>query len=344
MFTGSRVGVGPSVCRPPTAPPEPCRATSATLYESEPTMNSHRLATLIKPALCITLPLLVVGCGKEPSKPAAATESSNKATMPTSVTPSTAVAARVETTSPEATTVSETARTPSVLAQTGSTRYAVFNVVKGDFLKLRELPDGKSDELTALKPDARNVRLTGNWRRSSQTTWVQVKTDEGEGWTNRYYLTEQTTTPCGAPAIDSLLERFTKALRERNGEELGKLTPPGRGLILTSTGANFNVRYRQDEVEQLFESTDSKKWWFSEQGKALNGSFTRVALPKLNLGMVAINNKRCVDSATEAKVPAHLRGLVNYLVPPMAAHHARPWIVGVEFVAGRPYIGLLVET
>lgn len=73
--------------------------------------------------------------------------------------------------------------------------YAVFNVLSGDALNIREAPNLKAGIVGKLAYDAKGIQLTGERRKTGRETWVRIRHQNISGWVNQNYLFEEMPSP-----------------------------------------------------------------------------------------------------------------------------------------------------
>lgn len=342
-------------------------------------MNPHEIAHALEPSrpeirrspaalsapLLLTVPLLAglllatTACDKgQETAPTAttspATTSPATTSAPTSVALPSAPLPSAATSAPEPTPSKEPEPPPTEpeLADVNA-RYSVVSVVEGDFLNVRAETDGKSAKVGALKPNGKDIRLTGNHEtKDDASVWVEVDLAGKKGWVNRYHLAEQPTRDvCMDHRVRPLLTRLAQAIKAKDGEGLAQIASPARGLMLRYGPKEKTVLFRavhQSPSFQLgrffekksdkhpYEWTDAK----SEMG-SIKGTIEESILPTLKAA--AIGSKSC-GALPGSEWPADLAGLAPYSLRGATERGEEVvWIAGIEYVGGRPFLAALVR-
>lgn len=250
--------------------------------------------------------------------------------------------------------------TPSgIIPGAPSGPYAVILVAPTDVLYIRSAAGAGNPTVGSFAATATNVMRTGPAMMvgddlpalAQVQVWVQVQNPSGGGgWVNSYYLTEyiSPTTFCADARVTTLLNNLDTALSTSNGDLLASLVSPSHGMDLiylhTGTVANYNVA----EASWVFQSTYVTNWGMHPaSGLEVKGTFKDEVLPKLLDVFNASYTLNCNGLQT---------GGANYIAnwPPRYANinfyalfkpgnpgidlDWRTWLVGVEYVNGKPYV------
>ncbi len=236
------------------------------------------------------------------------------------------------------------------------TEYRVAFVAANDTLNVRRRPDAGAAIVTRLPADATGIAVIdeGETIRGG-SLWLPVETGAGDGWVNSRYLTEAVSPElfCSDPAINDLLVRLEEAVAEEDGKLLGELVHPDRGLRLRLNWWNEEVVVAGEDVQTLFRAAKRYDWGVEDgSGEAIRGSFSEVALPRLERDLLGATVWDCDQgqfggTAGSTVLPEGYEA-VNYY----SAHRPAPaeqeldwgtWLIGVERWQGRYYISYLVH-
>jgi hypothetical protein len=247
-----------------------------------------------------------------------------------------------------------TSATPATNSSQG--QYAVILVNDGVVLNVRKTPGTSSAVLETLPPHATGLTLTGKASDEGGEHWVEInRLTGGTGWVNAIYLTEYRppSTFCGDAQAIELLDAFKNAIHSKNGEGLASLVSPLHGVTLQYLRGGKTVTYTPDKALWLFTSTYQMDWGSNPaSGQEVKASFHEEVLPMLVdvLGgsyTPACNNIQTGGISYTYQWPFEY-GNINfyslYRADPMGnGQNWRTWLVGMEYVNGKPYLFLLVH-
>lgn len=239
-----------------------------------------------------------------------------------------------------------------------TTTYAVVWVPEGESLAVHKPAGISSSVIDTLASDQRAISLTGYTSLLGSSLWVElVRPVGGTGWVNFWNLTEDvpSTAFCDDPDVAALLVDFVEVMKTRDGEGLGQLVNPRRGLIVRHDWWNPEVIFRPPSIPSLFSDPESYAWGSHHRENVIpiQGSFRDVILPQLEDVFEASPEGTCNsltlgDAALVAGWPAEYSNL-NYV----AFHRPAPeegsrfdwrtWALGIEFLHDRPYLTVLVQ-
>jgi hypothetical protein len=235
--------------------------------------------------------------------------------------------------------------------------YAVAWVPQEQTLVVRQPAGLSSVGVDSFPADQGGIRLTGKTTLLGSSQWVEVyRNDGGTGWVNGWNLTEEVSPEafCDDLRVLDLLARLTQALTIRAGDRLAELVSPGRGLIVRHDAWNPEVHFEPAAVRDLFEDTSQYDWGIVRDSQVpILGTFSEIILPKLETVLNAAPEVSCNllgvgSSAREPAWPSEYQNLNFYSFYRRAPEPGNrlnwhTWAVGVEYVAGQPYVAVLVH-
>ena len=241
--------------------------------------------------------------------------------------------------------------TPTPLA----TAYGVVLVGKKDTLTVREKPGLEGKPIGSLAYDTSGIALTGIETKVGNDRWVEIQRPGGTGWVNAGFLT-QIVSPnafCSDAQVQALLASFKGAIQKKDGDALKTMVSPAHGLSLHYIRGGTIANYTPDEAGWVFNSTYQMNWGSSAgSGKEVIGTFTQVILPKLQDVLGGSYTPACDQIKTGgASYPVawpddyHNINYYSLYRPGPAGNELnwRTWLVGVEYVAGKPYLFGLIH-
>jgi len=156
---------------------------------------------------------------------------------------------------------------------------------------------------------------------------------------------------CADPQPKALIDIFKSALQTSNGILFASLVSPLHGLELRlfRNGPIFN--YDQQHAQLLFDSTDHIDWGAAPSGWETKGSFSDVMVPALlkvfNKDYVLECNQIEIGGAKyKAAWPYTGVNFYSIYYPGAPANNNldwRTWLVGMEYVGGKPYLYALMQ-
>jgi hypothetical protein len=157
---------------------------------------------------------------------------------------------------------------------------------------------------------------------------------------------------CADPQVPNLITNFKSALQASDGALLSSMVSPDHGLDVRFFRNGNVVNYDQAHARFLFDSTYVADWGPAPaSGLEKKGSFHEVVLPELLAVFGANYNLTCdqvqVGGATyKAAWPYAGVNFYSAYFPGTPDHNSldwRTWLLGVEYVNGRPYLSALVQ-
>lgn len=234
--------------------------------------------------------------------------------------------------------------------------YRVAFVAADDVLNVRRRPDPDSAVVAQLLPGTTGIRVIDEGRSvRGGSLWLPVETASGDGWVNSRFLTEDVSHDvfCADPAVTELLGQLEKAIAERDGRLIRSLIHPERGLRVRLNWWNPEVEFAGEDVQTIFRARIRYDWGTEDgSGNPIRGSFSDVALPRLERDLLAATEWQCDagvfgPTAGMTILPEGYEPVRFY-----SAHRAAPaeqelnwgtWLVGVERWEGRYYVSYLVH-
>ena len=234
---------------------------------------------------------------------------------------------------------------------------AVILVGEGETLNLRSAAGIVNPVVAEVAANATGLMRTGLAQFSGDNLWAEVRTSTGEtGWVNARYLTEYVPAEkfCTDPQIRFLLDDFSIALENKNGELLSALVSPAHGLDLRFFRYGTLANYTPEEAAWVFRSSYAVMWGYAGgSGAEVNGTFSEVPLPKLLEVFEANYELYCNDVgvtsafAQEPWLPEYANiNFYNVFKPATDQYGGldwRAWLVGIEYVGGKPYLFALIH-
>lgn len=277
------------------------------------------------------------------------------AATPTTVAPT----ATVPTATVSLPTVIPAAATPTTggaIPGSPSGPYAVILVAPGDVLNVRSAPGAGSAAIGSFAATATDVMRTGPSSSVGGALWVQVQNPGGgNGWVNAAFLTEYVAPAafCADTRVNTLLTNFGSALTTSNGETLAALVSPAHGMTVRLWRNGKAVTFHTKDAPWVFGSTYEHHWGAAPgSGLDTNGAFHLVVLPKLLDVFNASYSLTCNSLGTAAQNGSepwpNLYTNINYYTVYKPGTLGvdldwRYWLVGVEYVQGRPYVFGLIH-
>jgi uncharacterized protein YgiM (DUF1202 family) len=235
--------------------------------------------------------------------------------------------------------------------------YAVVLVLPGDVLNIRAGAGVGNNIVGTLQPTQASVNRTGPATSADGDRWVEIQNPSGgTGWVNVNFLTESVSasTFCSDTRVTELLNNTKTALLNSNGELLSSLVSPAHGLDLRLWRYGTVANYSPEEAQWVFDSEYEVSWGAAPgSGEETEGSFTAQPLPKLQEVFGANYSVHCNDPLDLATfslqpVPPEYSNINFYTVyKPGTEQYGgldwRAWIVGVEYVGGKPTLFSLIH-
>lgn len=235
--------------------------------------------------------------------------------------------------------------------------YAVVLVLPGDILNIRSGAGVSNNIVGTLQPTATGLNRTGPATSAGGDRWVEIQNPSGgTGWVNANFLTESVSasTFCNDPRVIELLNNTKTALLNSDGKLLSSLVSPVHGLYLHLWRYGTVANYSPEEAQWVFQSEYEVGWGAAPgSGEETKGTFNAQPLPKLKEVFGANYSSHCnntLDLATFAlqPVPPEYSNINFYTIyKPGTEQYGgldwRAWIVGVEYVGGKPTLFSLIH-
>ena len=229
---------------------------------------------------------------------------------------------------------------------------AVILVDAGDTLNRRVGAGVENVIVDELAYNATGLVRSGVTAYSGEELWAEVRTTTGEaGWVNARFLTEYVTPDafCHDPQIQFLFDDLLIALESENGERFSSLVSPVHGLDLRYFHYGTLANYTIEEATWVFESSYEVVWGNAAgSGAEVAGTFREIPLPRLLEVFGADYELMCNDvgqlnAFAQQPWPSEYENINFYQVfKPGTEQYGgldwRAWLVGVEYVGGKPYL------
>ena len=157
---------------------------------------------------------------------------------------------------------------------------------------------------------------------------------------------------CDDPRGRELIKSFSAAIASKDGQVLASLISPSKGLDVRFYRDGNAVNYDVEHAKFVFETTFQADWGLSfGSGEPTLGSFQEIVLPSLQQvftsNAVIVCNQLKVGGATYQPIWPYA-GMNYYSVHfPGTDQNGgldwQTWAVGMDNVAGRPYLAALVH-
>jgi hypothetical protein len=226
-----------------------------------------------------------------------------------------------------------------------------------DVLNIRSGPGVDQAIIGSFAATETAVMRTGPSAPVGNDLWVEVqKPGGGTGWVNAYYLTEYVppATFCADSRVTDLINNLDGALTSNNGVQLAALVSPAHGMtVFLSRYSGKSVTFWPQDARWVFDSTYEHDWGMHPaSGLEITGSFQDAVLPKLQDVFNATYTLTCNSLGTAPQYgfspwPEEYANVNYYTVlkpgTPGIDLDWRYWLVGVEYIQGRPYIFALIH-
>jgi hypothetical protein len=235
--------------------------------------------------------------------------------------------------------------------------YAVAWVPGGETLAVRQPAGTSGTKIDELSSDQRGLQLTGNSTLLGSSLWVEImRAGGGSGWVNSWNLTEAVNASdfCADPRVETLIAKVKAAVADRDGQALGALINPRRGLVIRIDWWNPDVLIPYLTVPNLLTSPAVVEWGIErESDKPIEGTFRETILPALESTLegdplAGCNSLNVGRTARTVQWPDEFTNInfYSFYRPPNVPGNElswRAWALGIEYVGGEPYLSLLVQ-
>ncbi len=279
--------------------------------------------------------------------------------------PSVSVQAGGLTGTPDAPTATPTAGTPAPTATPTNTptpgpsptstpvTYALVNVPDRGTLSIRTGPSTWYPIVGAFGAQQKDIPVTGNIAGDHPRIWFEVRrTGGGLGWISGHYVTEYVKPEvfCKDERTKTLVSDLAKAVASEDGKLLASIASANHGITLRlfRNGPAYNFFYY---LPNLFNGTYSINW-----GKAPGayqnevGGFGKIVTPRLKdvfgSGYEIYCNDASKTGSADPWPPEYAN--INFLTvykpeSKVGAKDWRAWLVGVDYVSGKPGVFALIH-
>ena len=229
--------------------------------------------------------------------------------------------------------------------------YALVLLGEGELLNVRKSPGEGGTVFAQVGPADEPIYTTGEEGLADDQRWVEILRADGlRGWVSARYLTEAVDPAafCADTRVNDLLARLGQVLSSGDGPGLSALVSPAHGLAVTYFHTGTTLTYTPEQASWLFESTYAADWGtHPASGEQVRGSFHEEVLPKLREVFENEHTLTCNDPARGPnnypfQWPPAYRSINFYAVFKPSSADAeldwRTWLVGIEYVDGKPYL------
>ena len=234
--------------------------------------------------------------------------------------------------------------------------YAVVNITKFDAALNVRTAAGITNPLAGmLAYTMTDIGKMGPPVIVGSAEWWQIRKVGGiTGWVNSAYLTEYipSATFCADARVKTLLTDLGTALKTADGAALAALVSPKHGLDIRLVANNTPVNYRKEDAISIFSSNAVQNWGPAAGSDAVkvSGTFMDIMQPKLLEVYNASYDLACKDTSkigpTNQTWPSAYSTINFYSLYKPASSDAKDWrdfLVGIEYVDGKPYLFSLVH-
>ena len=158
-------------------------------------------------------------------------------------------------------------------------------------------------------------------------------------------------TICGDPQVTAMIDSFKKAILTSDGTLLSSLVSPSRGMDVAFFRDGTVITYKPEHAKFLFETTFEVDWGTEPGSGAMKrGSFHDVVVPELarifNQPYTLHCNELKHGGATYEMEWPYQNEYYSIHFPGTPANGNldwQTWVMGVEYVSGKPYVYALIQ-
>ena len=158
-------------------------------------------------------------------------------------------------------------------------------------------------------------------------------------------------TICGDPQVTAMIDSFKKAILTSDGPLLSTHVSPSRGMDVAFFRDGTVITYKPEHAKFLFETTFEVDWGAEPGSGAMKrGSFHDVVVPELvrifNQPYTLHCNELKHGGATYELEWPYQSEFYSIHFPGTPANGNldwQTWVMGVEYVSGRPYVYALIQ-
>lgn len=231
--------------------------------------------------------------------------------------------------------------------------YAVILVASNDVLNIRSGPREDKGVVGTLTYNDTGIMRLGSWSQVGDATWVEIQSQAGvRGWVNSHFLTEYVAPSATCdPKVLTLIGQFEQAMTTTNGELLKSLVSPVHGLDVWAYRSGNPINFDAEHARWVFDSTFSHNWGpHPASGQEVTGAFHDIILPGL-VDVFKVNHTTTCNDKTVSTYgepwPVEYTNInvVKSYKPgsPGADLDWRAWLIGTEYVSGKPYLFSLIQ-
>ena len=156
---------------------------------------------------------------------------------------------------------------------------------------------------------------------------------------------------CSDPQVSALIDSLKSAVTTANGQTLSSIVSPSSGVDVAYFHNGNVIHYDQNQARFLFETTYQADWGAEPgSGAAKVGSFHDVVVPALakifsQPYTLHCNELKYGGASYPVKFP-YDKGYYSIYFPGTQTNGNmdwQTWVVGIEYVGGKPYIYALMQ-
>ncbi len=240
--------------------------------------------------------------------------------------------------------------------QISSDNMAVILVSEGQFLNAHFDPNEESAVVETIPATAIQIPRMGQEKDKAEVLWAEIQTSTTEAsWVHAHYLTEYISPAdfCLDSRVQLLLDDLKFALENDDEALFASLVSPAHGLDLRYYRYGTLANYTREEAKWAFSSQYIVNWGHEPgSGNEKIGTFSEIPLPMLKEVFGAnyvlyCNNADTAETFAPEPWPYEYTNINYYQVfKPGTEEYAnmdwRSWLVGIEYVEGKPYLFALI--
>jgi hypothetical protein len=240
--------------------------------------------------------------------------------------------------------LSPPAETPTPISLSGP--YAVTGVEMDDVLNIRAGAGGSYPVVGGFAWNATNVMRSGAGESVDGVVWVEVQRPGGMGWVNSAYLTEYVPSSnfCMDGRVPAVITQLKQAMNDSNGASFSSLVSPAHGTAFAYWHGIYAARYTPASAQSVFVDATVINWGGGASGIPDIGTFSQIVQPDMKELLNGSYQLLCNDPsyANMYVDPWPHTNLNFYTVQkpatPGVEFDWKIWIVGFEYVDGKPHL------
>ena len=246
--------------------------------------------------------------------------------------------------------------TPTATPLTGLSMgpFGVVKILSNDVLNIRSGAGASYSLIGSFPYYASNVMRSGPVQAVSGVNWYQIQLPAGgTGWASSLYLTESIPSSifCGDARVQPLFSQLQAAINTSNGTLFASLISPPRGVDIRYWHSGNTINYTAAQAAFVFSSSTAQNWGSGPSAADTVGTFSAVVQPALQEVLNAPYESYCDNPKTASSLgipwPYEYTNFNYYslLKPgtPGVDVDYKQWMVGIDYVDGRPYIATLIR-